>query len=65
MNGHYYIKLNPNECIICGEAKGQPMVTSKGEACFHSCETRELQGDGRWIWCPRCKSYLDSKGKSE
>lgn len=62
--GHYYIK-GSNRCIICTEIKDEPLVNANGEACYHDCKTREVQGDGRWVWCPRCKSYVDPKKESK
>jgi hypothetical protein len=59
LKSHQYIKGSPDECFICGERKNKPLVNATGMVCSHECAVRELQGDGRWIWCPKCKSYLD------
>jgi hypothetical protein len=56
---HTYIKSNPDQCILCLEIKGIPFVNWNGEKCSHDCSDRELQGDGRWIWCDKCKTFID------
>jgi hypothetical protein len=56
---HQYIKAKPSECIVCGEEKGKPMIGEIDlKPCLHDCDARVLQGDGRWIWCSKCKQYL-------
>lgn len=62
---HQYLKRDPTVCFICGEHKDIPMVTDKNEECFHKCGERELQGDGRWIFCTRCKCYLDQRSPKQ
>jgi hypothetical protein len=56
---HQFIKANPHKCILCGFEKGGRMVREYGGVCEHDCEKYELQGNGDWIWCPKCKSYVD------
>lgn len=63
--GHQYIKGNPSECYMCGLEKGSYWINRDDKPCPHPCESLELHGDGRWVWCPKCKVYLESRIVSE
>lgn len=52
-------------CLHCSIPNGYDFINEvTGLRCDHQercADFIELQGDGRWIWCKKCKSFLEMR----